>query len=352
MSLAAVAKRFEDEAAAWEYMEDLRWHGKPMCPHCGSENAFYLEPRTGEPRTTRKGTQSYRRVWKCKDCKRQFSCLVGTIFEGTKIPLSKWLMAIYLMCAGKNGVAALELERDLDITYKSAWHMVQRIRLAMANTKGNRLAGVIVADETFVGGNPAKMNNQRKPRRSLGPNSHDKKPVFTIVDKRTGEIRSQVVEDVQTRTLRPIVDANVDKLGSILYTDQGPQYTSIGRRFAKHHTVDHSASQWVDYETGATTNIAECYFGQLKRSIVGTHHGVAEEHLQRYVREFDFRWNTCRDADGERAMKLMDQTAGVKLSYSELIAEGPFALGKWERPPGRPGPRQAGPQPLRLMTED
>jgi transposase-like protein len=206
-----------------------------------------------------------------------------------------------------------------------------------------------VADETFIGGNPIKMTNKRKPRRSLGPNSHDKKPVFTIVNKRTSEIRSRVVKDVQTKTLRAVIDENVS---ARFFTPTQALNTSASPAFRQAPHGRHSAREWVKDETGATTNIAECYFGQLKRSIIGTHDGVGEEHLSRYVREFDFRWNTCHDADGERAMKLMEQTAGVTLSYSELITEGPFALVKWERPPGRPGPRKAEPQPLRLMTED
>ena len=160
LSLAAAAKRYSDEAAAWEYIEDLRWHGHPFCPHCGSDDVFYLEPHDTEGRSTRTGTKSYRRVWKCRDadCKRQFSVLVGTIFEGTKIPLGKWIMAIHMMCSGKNGVAALELCRSLEITYKSSWFMVNRIRKAMSNTGGGLMSGVIVADETFVGGDVNKRN--------------------------------------------------------------------------------------------------------------------------------------------------------------------------------------------------
>ncbi len=134
----------------------------------------------------------------------------------------------------------------------------------------------------------------------------DKKPVFTIVDKNTGEIRSQVVKDVRSNTLRPIFNANVDRHSSILFTDSGSQYTAIGSRFVQHHKVDHSKGEYVNYTTGATTNIAECYFGQLKGAITGTYHGVSDEHLQRYVGEFDLRFNTCHDADSERAQQVVD----------------------------------------------
>lgn len=282
MTLVEVAKRFSDEAAAWEYVEQLRWQGHPVCPHCGSDDVFYLEPRSGAPRTTRTGRETHRRVWKCrnKECKRQFSALVGTIFEGSKIPLAKWIMAIYLMVAGKNGVAALELQRDLGITYKSAWFMVHRIRKAMENSpKGSKLRGVVVMDEAFVGPTASKMNAKARAKRDpIGGPTTGKTPVFTIVDKVTGEIRSQVVKDIKTNTLSEVIDENVNKLGSILWTDEGSHYTSIGRRFVKHQTVNHSEGIYYDAETGATTNLAECYFGQLKRAIVGTHHGVADEH--------------------------------------------------------------------------
>jgi len=250
-------------------------------------------------------------------------------------------MAIYLMVAGKNGVAALELQRDLEITYKSAWHMVHRIRAAMSNINGGgKMRGIIVADEAFIGGNPQKANTKR--RKTLEANHSDKTPVLTIVDARTGEIRSQVVANVQSNTLGPIINANVDRLGSILYTDSGTQYVAIGRRFVNHYTVNHTEGEYVNKTNGASTNIVESHFSQLKRSIDGTHHGVSPEHLNRYVREFDFCYSTRKMVDGERGMQLMRQTEGVRVTYRSLIAEGPFASGKRRIPPGRPGPRTTG----------
>ncbi len=347
MTFAQVASKFSDEAAAWEYMEEARWHGHPVCPHCGSDDVLFLQPRDGAPRTTRTGTKSYRRVWKCraKECKRQFSCLVGTIFEGSHIPLRKWLMALYLAVSAKNGVAALELQRDLEITYKSAWHMVHRIRAAMANVANGKMSGIVAADETWIGANPKRMNAKR--RANVSRLAHTEKAiVMSIVDMNTGEIRSQVIPDVTTRTVGKVLNANVDRHGSILYTDSGAQYVSVGRQFVKHYTVNHVQGEYVNHESGATTNRVEGYFGQLKRSIDGTHHGVSDEHL-RYAKEFDFRYSTRRMADGERAMAVMNRAPGARLTYESLISQGPFAMGKWALPPGRPGPRKAKPQPLR-----
>jgi transposase-like protein len=337
MSLAAVAKRFSDEAAAWDFVEELRWHGKAVCPRCGSTDVLYLQPRSGASRTTRTGTVTYRRVWRCKTCKRQFSVLIGTIFEGSKIPLRKWLMAIYLACAGKNGVSALELQRDLDITYKSAWFMVHRIREAMANSPNpDKLFGVIVADETWIGGNPS---NRHANAQTTERHHTDQTPVLTLVDKNTGEIRSQVVTDVRGATLGKVIDANVNELGSILHTDAATQYVSLGRRFVAHHSVNHEAGEYVRGDV--STNIAESHFAQLKRSLDETYHNVSKEHLNRYVQEFDFRNDTRKFSDGERATDLFRRAEGVAISDQSLIAGGPVARGTRRRPPGRPGPRQA-----------
>src|SRR5579872_280330 len=153
LNLSTLAKQYSDEEAAWLYLEQTRWSDGPICPHCGTvHHAYYLAPKSGT-RTTRKGNTTYRRLWKCGDCRKQFSVLVGTIFEDSHIPLSKWLLAYYLLCAGKNGVAALELSRILGIAYSSAWFMAHRIRFAMARTDGSeKLSGTVEADETYIGG--------------------------------------------------------------------------------------------------------------------------------------------------------------------------------------------------------
>ena len=349
MSLAAVAKMFSDEPAAWEYVEKLRWDGKPVCPRCGSTDVLFLQPRTDTSRLTKTGKTSHRRVWKCSDCKRQFSVLIGTIFEGSKIPLRKWLMAIYLMCAGKNGCAALELQRDLEITYKSAWFMVHRIREAMMHSPNtNKLFGIIVADETFVGGEPKNRHGHKAGEG--GQRKSDKTPVFSIVDKRTGEIRSQVVPNVRSSTIGKVINQNVDKLGSILHTDSATQYLTIGRRFVKHESVNHSEHEYV--RNGVSTNILESHFSQFKRSLDGTFHNVSKEHLNRYAREFDFRAVTRKGSDGERCMTVFGRSEGVAISYQRLISTGPIAMGTRPRPVGRPGPRTASASLLRPVSGD
>ncbi len=339
MSLATVAGKFSDESGAWQYVEELRWHGHPVCPRCASDDVLYLAPR-GEMRSTRTGKVSHRRVWKCRSCKRQFSCLVGTIFEGTKIPLRKWLMAVYLFCSAKNGTSALELQRDLGITYKSAWFMVHRIREAMRNGNGDKLFGIIVADETWVGGKPKNRHANKRVGSKQGLT--DKTPVLSVVDKATGEIRSTVIPNTKYATIRRVLDKNVDLPRTTLHTDEAHHYNRVGA--ASHEAVNHSIGEYV--RDGVSTNQAEGFFSQFKRSLDGTHHNVSPEHLGRYAREFDFRATTRKFSDGERATAVFDRATGAYVSYRTLIASGPVAQGTRRRPPGRPGPRQAGPSSL------
>ena len=341
MTLAEVASKFSDEASAWEYVEKLRWDGRPECPRCGSENVRFVVPNA--QRLTRTGTKTFRRVWMCRSCRKQFSVLIGTIFEGTKIPLSKWLMGIYLMSASKNGIAALELQRNLGITYKSAWFMVHRIRMALANTGNPMMSGTIIADETFVGGSTTNMHKSKleKPvrigsgkRTGVGP---FKTPVVTVINPDTETARSTVVNDISGATLRKTLAENVDFGASTLVTDEALAYKTFSHEMVAHETVNHRKGQYV--HNGFTTNKVEGHFSQLKRAIDGTHHGVSAEHLQRYAREFDYRYGTRRLSDGERATKVIAQARNTSISYRTLISTGPVAMGTWPKPVGRPGSR-------------
>ena len=168
LNIATLAKHFTDEASAWELVEKMRWPDGPVCPHCDAkDHAYLLANKAG----------SYRRTWKCAECRRKFSVLVGTIFEATKIPLSKWLMAMYLMAASKNGVAAYELHRTLGVTHKTAWFLVHRIREGMKVAPfAAMLRGTVVADETWIGGRPANRHADRRVGSKQGLT--DKAPVL------------------------------------------------------------------------------------------------------------------------------------------------------------------------------
>lgn len=316
IDLPTIAKCFSDDAEAYKALEAIRWPNGPICPHCGTVNeAVYLEPKNGG-RKTNKGKVSPRRVWKCKaqGCKKQFTVTVKTIFERSHIPLHKWLMAVYLICSGKNGVSAHELHRDLKITYKSAWFMCHRIREAMKrDPMPGLLTGTVIADETWIGGKPS--NRHRKQRYDEGYAEAHRSTVFSLVSRDFDEVRSQVVADVKRETLRAAINEHVALAETDLHTDHHQPYTAIGWQARSHGRVNHSMSEYV--RDGVTTNHAESYFAQLKRSLDGTYHHVSREHLPRYLAEFDYRWSTRKMPDGERAVRTIQQATGRRLTYRE-----------------------------------
>lgn len=317
LTLATLPKYLVDEASAWELLERLRWpDGDVVCPHCGvaSHAHYFIKSRSGE-RKTRTGAVSYRRLWRCRDCRLQFSVLVGTIFESTKVPASKWLLAMWLMAAGKNGVSSKELQRHLNVSYQTAWHMSHRLREAMTREPLKSLwRDTVVSDESWVGGEPKNWSNKKRalPRDQWT----EKTPVVALVNKRTGEVRAKVLPVVNRRNLAKMLSETVVPHESHLQTDASSMYKTIGPAFLSHETVNHSRSEY--YRNGITTNQAESFFSQLKRSIDGTHHNVSKEHLQRYASEFEFRWNTRELTDPERVQALVDRASGKRLSYRPL----------------------------------
>lgn len=316
ISIVHLIERIPDEAAAYHYLEELRWPDKPVCPHCGSINDHYfLKPKDEVGRRTRTGNVSQRRVWKCKDCRKQFSVLTGTIFHGSKVPVRLWIFVFFEMCSNKNGIAAREIERKYDVSPKTAWFMTQRIREAMAVRGQPKMVGIIEADETFVGGDPGRMNKKR--RAAYQASGESKQPVMALINVRSGEVRAKVVPDVTARNLRKVMYENVQPYGSILYTDGALVYQSIGRKFARHEAVNHEAGEYV--RDKATTNRAENFFGQFKRSLNGTHHHVSREHLDRYVSEFAFRHTSHHMPDTDRIERLMGQVVGRRLAYKNTI---------------------------------
>jgi transposase-like protein len=309
LSLSSIAKHYSDEPAAWEFLESIRWPNGPVCPHCGTVgHAYFLKPK--QPRTSRTGKVSHRRLWKCgeRQCGKQFTVLVGTIFESSKIPLSKWLLAFHLMCANKNGVAAYELHRTLEISYEAAWFMSHRIRYALTETSfASMLTGTVEADETYVGGR----------RKHIPGVSHTdlKTPVVTLV-QRDGQARSKVLPTVTSKNIKAHLQVHVSP-DAALMTDQSRLYNQAGQGFASHETVDHARDEWVRGK--AHVNTAEGYFSQLKRSLDGTYHHVSPRHLRRYVAEFDFRYNTRKDKDSDRTLRAIRRSAGKRLKYEQTI---------------------------------
>ena len=320
MTFPKIAEKIPTEAAAYEFLEELRWHGEPVCPHCGSiAQHYFLTPRNGISRETRNGKQTQRRLWKCKDCRQPFSVLTGTVMHRSHVPVRTWVLVFFELCSSKNGVAAREIERKYGLAPKSAWFLLQRIREAMKREPlAGLLAGTIVADEAWIGGNPKNKHRdkfiygdegQRKPIK-------EKVPIVSLIHKESGEVRSQVVANVGRENIHAVIKKHVDQAQSILHTDNAKVYKGFGFEFIDHQSVNHSAGEYVRGD--ASTNRAENYFSQLKRSIDGTHHHVSEEHLNRYLAEFDFRYSTHQATDTERMDMLMGKVAGRRLTYRPL----------------------------------
>jgi transposase-like protein len=297
-----------DEAAAVEFIEKQRWGNTPACPHCGSINVRKM--------TDGNGNRNKRFLWRCKDCKQQYTVRIGTVFEDSRIPLNIWCHAFWRACASKKGVSALQISRECHITYKSALFLMHRIRFAMTEpVHEEKLKGTIEADETYVGGKPRlggskKHVDNRKNKRGRGTK---KTPVFAIVE-RGGNVRANVVADVTAKTLGKIMPDNIQKAAHIM-TDSYRSYQGIGRYFASHDVVRHDCCEYVRGDV--YTNTVESFFSLLKRGLYGTFHAVSKKHLHRYVNEFAFRWDTRKINDGERIVQAIKRAEGKRLMYKK-----------------------------------
>ena len=292
--------QFQDAEKAREYLEALRWPTGVVCPHCGVIGAHY--PISGKQ--VRPG------VYKCKDCREQFTVTVGTVFEDSKVPLNKWLQAVHLMCASKKGISSKQLERMLGVTYKTAWFMSHRIREAMQDDKSGMLGGggkIVEADETYWG-NSKRSKAGKNAKRAGGDH---KMKVLTLVE-RDGRARSFHVPNVTGKTLRTILRDQVAR-DTKLMTDEAMQYVGAKHDFRSHRTVNHSIKEYSRGEV--STNTMEGYFSLLKRGLIGTFHHVGEQHLGRYVSEFDFRYSHRKINDSDRAQIALKGIAGKRLMY-------------------------------------
>lgn len=291
-----LALQFTDADKAREHLEDLRWPDGPVCPHCGVVGDHYR--LAGEAH--RPG------LLKCKDCRKQFSVTVGTVFADSKVPLNKWLLAVNLMCANKKGLSAHSIHRMLGITYKTAWFMCHRIREAMRPRSTAPLGsggGMVEADETYWGNN----GKQRKGARGY----KHKIKVLSLVE-RGGDKRSFVVPHVNGKTLRPILKPQI-AARTHLMTDEHGAYYHVGKEFASHQIANHNAGEYAS--GNVTTNTVESSFSLLKRALIGAWQHVGEHHLQRNVTEADFGWNNRRICDSKRADLLLSRVAGRRLTY-------------------------------------
>jgi len=289
-------KIFANEDAARDYLEAKRWPNGPVCPHCESKKTYKITAKVASRTAARPG------LYKCGNCRKQFTVTVGTIFEGSHIPLKKWLYAIYLICTSKKGISSKQLQRDLGLTYKSAWFMTHRIRFAMDRIGQDKLSGIVEVDETYVGG---------KARGKRGRGADNKTIVCSLI-QRDGDVRSFTVNDTKRSTLFDLIATNVSEKAQIM-TDNFPVYKGLEFMYKKHGVVNHKK----EYVRGIIhTNFAESYFSLLKRGIIGTFHHISTGHFQRYLKEFDFRWNYRNVTDAERVDLALGGIEGKRLYYA------------------------------------
>jgi transposase-like protein len=296
MAAAIESEHFHNEEAARKYLEAIRWPDGPVCPHCGSAVKPYKTARVGK--------------YRCgdKDCRKDFTVRVGTVFEASHIPLHKWLLAAYLLCSSKKGISSHQLHRVLGLTYKTAWFMSHRLREAMRNGGPfDPLGGagkVVEIDETFIGRNPYR-------KLSRGP-SH-KLAVLSLVE-RGGRARSFHVPGTRATDLVPIIEANVHHESEVM-TDEGGQYWPLGWVFPLHHVVNHSRKEYV--RGRISTNTVEGFYSIFKRGMTGVYQHCSAKHLHRYIAEFDFRYSERQVTDSERTNTALSGIIGKRLKYRD-----------------------------------
>ena len=308
--------KFSDEQTCIDAVAAMRWPSGPACPACDHREHWYLKAQ---------------KRWKCKDCHKQFSVKVGTIFEDSPIGLDKWLLAMWMIANCKNGVSSYEIHRNIGVTQKTAWFMLHRLRLAMKNGTFEKLGvGPVETDETFVGPNPLRMHKSRRAKilalAANDPNLNNRAPGKTIVmgmlDRKMRQVRAMVIPNVKRATLQEQILNHVEG-GSQVITDDFPSYKyALAEKFV-HDVIDHTKG-YVDGQVH--TNGIENFWSLLKRSLRGTYVAVEPFHLDRYVDEQVFRFNNrgSKDEpvnDGQRFEMLLSQVAGKRLTYSALTGK-------------------------------
>lgn len=309
LTLDEISSRFSTDEKARLYFESVRWEKGRFCPHCGNADQGRIYRITANmAKKVRAG------LYECGECGRQFTVTVGTIFEDSHIPLRKWLVAWYMLCASKKGVSALQMQRMLGLgSYRSAWFMMHRIRYALQQPEFKTLMmGTIEADETWIGGRPKGVGSG---------NYRDKKiPVVALV-KRGGGVRSRVVDRVDASNVTKILRENVSHNAKLM-TDDSKVYDVVGTRFTTHEVVNHKRGEYSRPSEAKNkprggkvhTNTVEGFFGNLKRGLHGIYHHVDRKYLPLYLAEFDFRYSERETTDGARTNEGVKRVSGKRLT--------------------------------------
>ena len=294
------APEFTDENAAIAHLEKSRWADGVNCPHCGSVSV------------TRMAGKTQTGYFQCNDCRDKFTCRTGTVMERSHIPVHKWLLAIHLLSASKKGMSAHQLHRMLGVTYKSAWFLAHRIREAMIGHNPGPMGadgGAVQADETYYGNTSKRAKGYKK-------GHSNKSAIVALVEPSKGRVRAFKVESATTETVGEIVRTNVMRKATLV-TDESNLYKYLGKEYGDHQTMNHTGREYVNPE-GFTTNNVENFFGIFKKGMIGTYHFCGEQHLQRYLNEFSFRYSNRSGngvSDNMRAAAVLKGAEGKRLTY-------------------------------------
>ena len=289
-SLHGMMLYFMDEKKCFDYVEQWAWGGKVRCPDC--------KDRIHKVYRLKGGKQL-----KCSRCMRFFTVKTGTIFEDTRVPLLKWFMAMYFVSSHKKGISSHQLAKDINITQCRAYPMLQKIRKMLRPDYDGKLSGIIMSDESFIGGKNKNRHLDKKVKNSQGRSFKDKVPVIGLLEK-GGEVRCLVIDDTSVESIRPVLEQHVLKK-STLVTDEWKGYEGLKRKY-DHQVVKHNRLQFLS-EKGLSTNPVEGFWTHLKKSLTGIYHRVSKKHLQKYLDEMCFRWNTMHMKEGERMNLLMSK---------------------------------------------